>query len=172
MTYSVFSLLIFHAYKKSICIDIPVFVSITLNLFYTYKPVLKESAISEERFSLSSNMVSNEQAPAGDYQDNDYVSRTGQSTIPVQRDEAPVEGSPYDGETADSDQQLGTCYMASSLNVGLLTLCAERDEADAIDRSNIIESRTRGATKEAGTYAEPGDDEGLLGPEDGTSATR
>ena len=52
-------------------------------------------------------MSSNEQAPAGDYQDNDYASRTGQSTIPVQRDEAPVEASPYDGETADSDQQLG-----------------------------------------------------------------
>ncbi|KAK3203380.1 hypothetical protein GRF29_112g1173439 [Pseudopithomyces chartarum] len=99
-------------------------------------------------------MSSNEQTPTGDYQDNDYVSRTGQSTIPVQRDETPVEASPYDAETADSDQQL------------------ERDEKDAIDSSNIIESRTRGATKQAGTYAEPGDDEGLPGPEDGTSATR
>lgn len=39
---------------------------------------------------------------------NDYVSRPGQKdTIPVQSDDAPVE-DPIDGETADSDQQLGT----------------------------------------------------------------
>ena len=59
-------------------------------------------------------MASNEQAPAGDYQDNDYVSRTGQSAIPVQSDEAPVEASPYDGETADSEQQLGRSSFAPS----------------------------------------------------------
>lgn len=120
-------------------------------------------------------MSSNEQTPTGDYQDNDYVSRTGQSTIPVQRDETPVEASPYDAETADSDQQLGmhNCnhiFVTSESIVDPLYL--ERDEKDAIDSSNIIESRTRGATKQAGTYAEPGDDEGLPGPEDGTSATR
>ncbi|KAF1959879.1 hypothetical protein CC80DRAFT_467101 [Byssothecium circinans] len=91
--------------------------------------------------------------PAGDAKDNDYVSRTGQSEFPVQNDDAPVEGG-YDGATADSDQQL------------------ERDEKDAIDQSNIIDSRTRGATKKTGTYAEPGDEEGLPGAEDGTSAIR
>jgi hypothetical protein len=47
-----------------------------------------------------------------------------------------------------------------------------RDEDEAIDKSNIIKPRTRGATKEAGTYQEPGDEEGLPGPEDGTSSTR
>ena len=36
-----------------------------------------------------------------------------------------------------------------------------RDEKDAIDQDNILDERTRGATKEAGTYAEPGDEEGL-----------
>jgi hypothetical protein len=38
--------------------------------------------------------------------DNDYVSRTGQSQIPVQKDEVPVE-DPYNADTADSDEQLG-----------------------------------------------------------------
>ncbi|MCJ1462197.1 hypothetical protein MMC07_000797 [Pseudocyphellaria aurata] len=84
--------------------------------------------------------------------DNDYASRTGQDQIPVQKDEAPVT-DPIDPATADSDETLA------------------RDEADAIDESNIIEGgRTRGA-KPAGGYAEPGDEEGLPGPEDGTSST-
>jgi len=37
--------------------------------------------------------------------DNDYVSRTGQSTIPVQKDEASIE-DPIDPATADSDATL------------------------------------------------------------------
>jgi len=45
--------------------------------------------------------------PAGDAVDNDYASRTGQSAIPVQKDEKPVE-DPIDPATADSDQTLGT----------------------------------------------------------------
>lgn len=77
--------------------------------------------------------------------DNDYKSRTGQTQIPVQSDEAPVDDPIPDDGSADSDAAL------------------ERDEADAIDKSNIIDSRTRGAAKEAGTYAEPGDDE-VCGP--------
>ncbi|KAF2653285.1 hypothetical protein K491DRAFT_603246 [Lophiostoma macrostomum CBS 122681] len=91
------------------------------------------------------------EGPAGDAVDNDYASRTGQSFIPVQKDEAPVE-DPIDPATADTDEQLA------------------RDDNEAIDTSNILDSRTRGATKKAGTYAEPGDEEGLPGPEDGTSA--
>jgi hypothetical protein len=47
-----------------------------------------------------------DQAPAGDAGDNDYVSRTGQSEIPVQKDEAPIE-DPYNTASADSDEQLG-----------------------------------------------------------------
>lgn len=39
---------------------------------------------------------------------NDYKSRTGQSQIPVQSDEAPVE-DPIDANSADSDEQLGWC---------------------------------------------------------------
>lgn len=44
---------------------------------------------------------------AGDVNDPDYKSRTGQSHIPVQADDKPVE-DPIDGATADSDAQLGT----------------------------------------------------------------
>ncbi|EPS39397.1 hypothetical protein H072_6819 [Dactylellina haptotyla CBS 200.50] len=44
-----------------------------------------------------------------------------------------------------------------------------RDDRDAIDESNIIDSRTRGA-QPRGEYREPGDEEGLPGPDDGTSS--
>ncbi len=36
----------------------------------------------------------------------------------------------------------------------------EKDEQDAIDKSNIIKDRTRGS-KPMGNYREPGDNEGL-----------
>lgn len=35
----------------------------------------------------------------------------------------------------------------------------EADESAAMDQSNIINSRTRGAAKPSGTYQEPGDEE-------------
>ena len=44
-----------------------------------------------------------------------------------------------------------------------------KDENEAIDKSNIVGERTRGA-KPVGSYTEPGDEEGLPGPDDGTSA--
>lgn len=40
-----------------------------------------------------------------------------------------------------------------------LTISAESDEKAAMDESNILDSRTRGAAKPSGTYTEPGDDE-------------
>ena len=46
------------------------------------------------------------EAPTGDVQNNDYVSRTGQSEIPVTKDGANIQ-DPIDPATADSDQQLG-----------------------------------------------------------------
>ncbi len=48
--------------------------------------------------------------PQGDVMDNDYKSRTGQSHIPVQGDEKPVE-DPIDPATADSDEQLGKFFL-------------------------------------------------------------
>jgi len=81
------------------------------------------------------------QNPAGEVPaDNDYQSRTGQSQIPVQKDEASVE-DPIDRATADSDETLAA------------------DESAAMDKSNIIDERTRGAAKSSGTYTEPGDEE-------------
>ncbi|GAB7323740.1 hypothetical protein MBLNU13_g07204t1 [Cladosporium sp. NU13] len=94
--------------------------------------------------------MSAQDIPTGEFQDNEYQSRTGQSEIAVQADDKPVE-DPIDPDTADSDAQL------------------EADEKNAIDQSNIIDERTRGAAKSSGTYQEPGDEEGLPGPEDGTS---
>ena len=52
------------------------------------------------------NDVTGGDIPAGDAKDNDYVSRTGQNQIPVQKDEKPVE-DPIDPATADSDETLG-----------------------------------------------------------------
>ncbi|KXJ96136.1 hypothetical protein Micbo1qcDRAFT_201455 [Microdochium bolleyi] len=96
--------------------------------------------------------MSSENAPSGEYNDESYVSRTGQKDgpIPVTSGNESVE-SPYKDGAADSDAQL------------------ERDEKDAIDESNIIDDRTRNA-KPTGTYAEPGDEEGLP-TDDGTSST-
>lgn len=37
----------------------------------------------------------------------------------------------------------------------------ERDDNEAIDEGNIVEGRTRHAKPEAGSYREPGDEEGL-----------
>ncbi|PSR81432.1 hypothetical protein BD289DRAFT_372661, partial [Coniella lustricola] len=80
----------------------------------------------------------------GDDYDTTYATQ-GAEAVPVQKDGAAIE-SGVNAATADSDEQL------------------ERDEKDAIDKSNIVEERTRGA-KPGGTYREPGDEEGLPAPE-------
>ncbi|PHH66151.1 hypothetical protein CDD81_214 [Ophiocordyceps australis] len=73
---------------------------------------------------------------------NDYVSRQGdKKQIPVQPDESRVE-DPIDERMADTDEQLA------------------RDDADAIDKSNMMKERTRHA-KPSGGYREPGDEEGI-----------
>lgn len=49
---------------------------------------------------------------------NDYESRTGQKDhIPVVKDDADI-GDPIDGETADSDAQLGTSFPVLHLSEG------------------------------------------------------
>lgn len=50
-------------------------------------------------------------APTGDVKDNDYVSRTGQDQIPVQKDELPVT-DPIDPATADSHETLGMVHLS------------------------------------------------------------
>lgn len=80
-------------------------------------------------------------------QDDSYVSRTGQNEIPVDSDSKAAKGGYENPEQADSDAQL------------------KKDDTDAIDSSNIIEERTRGASK---NYEEPSDDLDI--PNDGRSA--
>ncbi|KAE9376280.1 hypothetical protein N431DRAFT_367267, partial [Stipitochalara longipes BDJ] len=97
---------------------------------------------ADDQYEAQNDAVTGD-APTGDAQDNDYVSRPGQKDgpIPVQSDNTAIE-DPIDGAMADSDEQLA------------------RDDNEAIDESNIIDGRTRGA-KPSGGYREPGDEEGL-----------
>ncbi|KAK7900276.1 hypothetical protein LTR67_004022 [Exophiala xenobiotica] len=93
--------------------------------------------------------------PSGDLNDSSYV-RPGDSTVPVQKDSAPVE-DPMQAPKSNSDAQL------------------EQDEREAIDRGNVVKGRTRHA-KPTGSYSE-GPDEDQLPKEvasgvDGTSSTR
>lgn len=115
-------------------------------------------------------------APTGEFQDNDYISRQGNKNepLPVQSDGDHVE-DPIDPDQADTDAQLGK-YLHLFMYIHFpcaarLTGQLERDDNEAIDKSNIMNERTRHAGKQAGTYREPGDEEGLPGPEDGTSST-
>ena len=114
-------------------------------------------------------------APSGVKNDNDYASRTGQYQIPVQKDEMPVE-DPINPDTADSDATLGEFGLLSLpfwreyCIDGVLMPGTAQDDKDAIDQSNIIGGRTRGAGPSGG-YAEPGDEEGLPAS-DGTSSMR
>lgn len=52
----------------------------------------------------------------------------------------------------------------------MLTCFAGTQETESIDKSNIIEERTRGAAKAEGGYRDPEDDEALP-TQDGTSST-
>ncbi|RQM04613.1 hypothetical protein DH86_00004082, partial [Scytalidium sp. 3C] len=91
----------------------------------------------------------------GDTVDNSYaMSDNGSGPIPVIKDEQRVE-QPNDRRNPDSDRAL------------------DQDEQEAIDKQNILRGgRTRGAKPTGPGYNEPGDEEGLPGPDDGTSSTR
>ncbi|KAL8658341.1 MAG: hypothetical protein Q9226_001085 [Calogaya cf. arnoldii] len=105
---------------------------------------------ADDQYEQQNDMTGGD-VPSGIKGDNDYTSRTGQHQIPVQKDEAPV-SDPIDPATADTDETLA------------------QDDKDAIDQSNIIDGRTRGAALGKGGYAEPGDEEGMPPASDGTSA--
>ena len=124
----------------------------------------------------------------GDTVDNSYASSKDEP-VPVLKDEEPVE-QPNDAMDPDSDKMLGKLspILSPDLEKNICPLIggwemtsreymligdAEQDEREAIDKSNILKGdRTRHATKPAGTYREPGDEEGLPGPDDGTSNVR
>lgn len=63
------------------------------------------SASADDQYEQQNDVVGGD-VPAGDSKDNDYASRTGQSEIPVQKDDVPVT-DPINPSTADSDQVLG-----------------------------------------------------------------
>lgn len=67
------------------------------NNFDTHQP-------PTQTINSPTNMSS--EIPNGNAMDNSYQSRTGQSEISVQKDEAPIEATEYDNG-GDSDQQLG-----------------------------------------------------------------
>jgi hypothetical protein len=55
---------------------------------------------------VNQDTVTDDIPQGGDTIDNSYASRTGQSTIPVVKDERPVE-QPNDEGNPDSDERLG-----------------------------------------------------------------
>lgn len=59
--------------------------------------------------------MSAQDIPSGEFQDNEYKSRTGQNQIPVQADDKPIE-DPIDGDKADTDAQLGSYSIQSCIN--------------------------------------------------------
>ena len=63
------------------------------------------------------------------------------------------------------------CRDHAPFDPSKVTFFAAKDDSDAIDPSNVIDQRTRHA-KPSGGYREPGDEEGIPGPEDGTSSGR
>ncbi|KAH7012500.1 uncharacterized protein B0I36DRAFT_398894 [Microdochium trichocladiopsis] len=111
------------------------------------------------------------EAPDGQVSDSSYS--TGKSEpIPVQDDTAPVE-DPIRPEKANSDEQLGKhCFPSQHMHPsankpimltrpGMLTDTIKQDEKEAIDKSNIIKERTRGAPPK-GTYQGPSDEKDLV----------
>ncbi|KAL7944976.1 hypothetical protein V8C42DRAFT_324227, partial [Trichoderma barbatum] len=76
--------------------------------------------------------------PEGQVQDDSYVT-SGKDPVPVQSDNASVE-DPIQASSADTDKQLN------------------QDDQEAIDKSNIVDERTRGS-KPRGSYKEPGDEQ-------------
>jgi hypothetical protein len=105
-----------------------------------------------------------------DQQDTEYVSHSGEGAdIPVVSDSKDELGAGTRG--TDSDERLGMLPPSTlKSQEGADKLIVVRDDKDAIDESNIIDDRTRNAGLNDGGYAEPGDDEGLPGPEDGTTS--
>jgi hypothetical protein len=68
---------------------------------------------ADDKYEAQNDMAGRD-APAGDVVDNDYASRTGQSHIPVVKDETSIEDPIPDDGSADSDKALGEYTTASS----------------------------------------------------------
>ena len=77
------------------------------------------SAAADDQYEAQNDTTGGD-VPAGDSMDNDYASRTGQSHIPVLKDEKDIE-DPIDPATADSDETL-SMYFENLLNPPVHTL--------------------------------------------------
>ncbi|KAI6913150.1 hypothetical protein KC318_g10153 [Hortaea werneckii] len=97
---------------------------------------------AQDDIEAQQNDASVRDAPDGLAFDNDYTSRVGQkqAPIPVQSDADAVADNNPDVDDPDSDKAL------------------QQDEAAAIDKSNIMNNRTRGG-RTAGNLREPSDEE-------------
>ena len=69
------------------------------------------------------NDVTGGDVPAGDSMDNDYASRTGQSHIPVLKDDKPIEDG-IDPAVADSDEQLRMLALFTACSPTFLIVCS------------------------------------------------
>jgi len=109
---------------------------------------------------MSSDADAERNAPEGIVQDDSYTTDDN-DVIPVVSDNAEVEEG-YKSGQADTDTQLGKHHLAITIMDWIHDShkLSERDEADAINESNIIKERTRHARPQ-GTYKEPSDEQGL-----------
>lgn len=76
--------------------------------------------------------MSSTEVPTGNAMDNSYQSRTGQSEIPVLKDEAPIESTEYDNG-GDSDQQLGefSAYISKRMFANRVQSATKRKPSTA-----------------------------------------
>ncbi len=73
---------------------------------------------ADDQYEAKNDAPGND-VPTGDVTDNSYVSRTGQTEIPVQSDKVPVE-DPIDPATADTDESLGMLTVVMSFDLAEL----------------------------------------------------
>ncbi|KAL9128259.1 MAG: hypothetical protein Q9217_003021 [Psora testacea] len=127
---------------------------------------------AEDRYEAEND---NKTDITGDINDSSYAHPETKGHIPVQSDTAPVE-DPIDVSISNTDEQLGLWSLAPLYCVSFLYFnhSAAQDEKDAIDKSNIIGSRTRGAKPTATGYSEGPDEDDLPqeAMESGRSSTR
>jgi hypothetical protein len=93
------------------CFLIITFAKVYPNFGLTAEPSVYQSNMSTapgDEFQPGTEGI--EAAHAADTTQNDYKSRTGQSHIPVVGDDSNIE-DPINANTADSDDQLGMCYL-------------------------------------------------------------
>ncbi|KAI1440921.1 hypothetical protein F5Y02DRAFT_401512 [Annulohypoxylon stygium] len=102
-------------------------------------PIMSKNAYNQVDDKSSAELP--REAPTGQVYDGSYTTkgRNDGAGIPVLKDDERIE-DPINTQNADSDQQLA------------------RDDAEAIDQSNVLKERTRGK-KPGGTYREPTDEQ-------------